>query len=172
MIAFAVVCLLPLRAVDALAVLVSWPARYAGRFMEEWRKDDAGSAAGSTVAMAVGTGAVLAVVGWQLELPGAVGACGAAALVLVGVTLARVKRGAHLEARPTLVAAMLAGGVLWLAIALSPVRWDYYRYLGGDLMRRGEPGAALGIYLMGERFAPPGESRQDKIDELKRQLGE
>jgi hypothetical protein len=122
--------------------------------------------------MALGAAGVLAVVGWQLELPGAAGACGAAAAVLLGVTLAKVKVGAHLDARPTLVAAMLASGVLWLAIALSPVRWDYYRYLGGDLMRRGDPRDALQIYLTGERFAPPGESRQDKIDELKRQLGE
>jgi hypothetical protein len=170
MIAFAVVCLLPLRAVDALAVLASWPARYATRFMEDWQREDASSGASSTLAMAVGAASVLGVVAWQIGLPGAPGACGAAALALVGVTLAKVKRGAHLEARPTLIAGMLAGGVLWLAIALSPVRWDYYRYLGGDLMRRGESEAALEVYLKGERFAPTGESRQDKIDELRRLL--
>jgi hypothetical protein len=50
------------------------------------------------------------------------------------------------------------------------VRWDFYRYLGGDLSRRGEEQAALEAYVRGERYAPPGESRINQIRELRRKL--
>ena len=56
-------------------------------------------------------------------------------------------------------------------IASSEVRWDYYRYLGGDLARRGESEAALSVYLKGERYAPKGQSRLKKIRKLQQQLG-
>jgi hypothetical protein len=72
--------------------------------------------------------------------------------------------------RSALCAAIAALG-MWAAIAQSPVRWDFYRYLGGDLSRRGELQAALDIYERGERYAPEGESRMNKINELRRKLG-
>jgi hypothetical protein len=60
---------------------------------------------------------------------------------------------------------------MWLAISSSNVRWDYYRYLGGDLLRRNELEAALRVYETGERYAPPGESRASQMEALRRQLG-
>jgi hypothetical protein len=90
-------------------------------------------------------------------------------VALVVVAFVCVRRG-H-DPRRHIVASAVAGMVMWLAIAASPVRWDFYRYLGGDLMRRDEPEAALEAYLRGERYAPPGKSRADKIEQLRERLG-
>jgi hypothetical protein len=60
---------------------------------------------------------------------------------------------------------------MWTAIAATDARWDYYRYLGGDLQRRGQSREALDAYLKGERYAPKGSSRRTKIRELQRELG-
>ena len=54
--------------------------------------------------------------------------------------------------------------------AASPVRWDYYRFRAGDLDKRGELKEALEAYEHGERYAPAGESRQPKIEQLRRKL--
>jgi hypothetical protein len=59
---------------------------------------------------------------------------------------------------------------MWIAIAQSPVRWDFYRYLGGDLARRGELRPALEAYRKGELYAPKGESRADKIEQIEQRL--
>jgi len=67
-------------------------------------------------------------------------------------------------------AAALATTGMWLAIALSPVRWDFYRFLGGDLKRRGETAAALAAYEHAEQYAPAGVSRRARIIELRKQL--
>ena len=61
--------------------------------------------------------------------------------------------------------------LMWIAIAASPVRWDYYRYRAGDLDKRGELEAALEAYEHGERYAPKGETRAGKIREIRRKLG-
>ena len=60
---------------------------------------------------------------------------------------------------------------MWGAIAASEARWDFYRFLGGDLYRRGQPEASLEAYLKGERYAPEGKTRKDKIRKIKRELG-
>ena len=56
---------------------------------------------------------------------------------------------------------------MWLAIAASPVRWDFYRYLGGDLSRRGELRAALDAYVRGERYAPRARAVRRRSRELR-----
>jgi hypothetical protein len=75
------------------------------------------------------------------------------------------------DPRAHVAATVVAAAVMWVAIAASPVRWDFYRYLGGDLARRDEPEGALAAYLHGERYAPPGQSRAEKIQKLRTQLG-
>jgi hypothetical protein len=65
----------------------------------------------------------------------------------------------------------VAAVLMLSAIAVTEVRWDYYRFLGGDLQRRGESRAALSAYLKGERYAPAGSSRRNKIRQLQRELG-
>ena len=68
------------------------------------------------------------------------------------------------------VAATVAAGCLWVAVASTDVRFDYYRYLGGDQYRRGELEAALATYQRGERYAKFGQSRKAKIEEIRRKL--
>ena len=36
---------------------------------------------------------------------------------------------------------------MYLAIMLGPARYEYYRFLGGDLRRRGEPALAPKIVM-------------------------
>jgi len=160
--------LLPLRAVDRLVTALTWPARWVARQAGELGDAAQVPLAGS-LGLALGGGALLLMVGKLIDLPGAVPACGIAAAALLVVTLVCARRGR--DPRGHIAASAVAGMAMWLAIASSPVRWDFYRYLGGDLMRRDEPEAALEAYLRGERYAPPGKSRADKIEQLRERLG-
>ena len=84
----------------------------------------------------------------------------------VAVLSSRKRAPAHLA-----LGVGAAAVLMWVAIARSEVRWDFYRFLGGDLQRRGEKQAALEAYVRGERYAPPGSSRRDKIKQLQSELG-
>jgi len=120
-------------------------------------------------------GGTLAAVGAMLDLPGAFSAmcCAVLALCLmVGLAQFRGRAGASHAARNWALTVGFSGLCMWAAIAASEVRWDYYRFLGGDLQRRGETRAALHAYLVGERYAPKGQSRRNRIRELQRQLAE
>lgn len=107
----------------------------------------------------------------MLDLPGAFGAMILAALSLCAMVALAHVRGRAREARGWALTLGFSGLAMWAAIAVSEVRWDYYRYLGGDLQRRGENAAALHAYLVGEHYAPKGHSRRNRIRELQRQLG-
>jgi hypothetical protein len=161
--------LLPLAAVDRLNTVFTWPARRVARLA-----GDFGNAArvprGESLGFALGGGALLVLIGQLLDLPGAVAACAVASVVLCAVAFWGVRRGR--DPRRLIASSVVAGAAMWLAIAASPVRWDFYRYLGGDLMRRDEPEGALEAYLRGERYAPPGKSRADKIKQLRERLGQ
>jgi hypothetical protein len=161
--------LLPLAVVDRLATVFTWPERWLLRTAREWEQQSPPTGLVS-VLLALGCAGLLALVGRLLDLPGATEACAAAGAVLLAVTLlARVRPRAR-DPRPYALATIAAAAGMWAAIAASPVRWDFYRYLGGDLSRRGELEAALQIYERGERYAPPGQTRRDKIEQLKRKL--
>jgi hypothetical protein len=172
MILLACVFLLPGRIVELLGGLVIWPARFAAAQLVDWHDDD-GSAAHSlpTLGLSAAIAVVLGLVGRMLDLPGAQTACLLAAVALLGLTTWAVWRGRAAQLRTLILGTGIAALLMWGAIARSDVRWDFYRYLGGDLKRRGQPEAALDAYRKGERYAPSGQSRRDKIDELERQLG-
>ncbi len=162
--------LLPGQAVDRLATLITWPARF---FATQLELEQAPTQQGArqTFGMALGTALVLAAVGHMLDLPGAQAACVIAAGALIALALFATARKQLAELRSAVISSAVAAALMWAAIAVSPVRWDFYRYLGGDLRRRHQPEAALTAYEKGERYAPKGDSRQDKINELKLQLG-
>jgi hypothetical protein len=46
------------------------------------------------------------------------------------------------------------------------VHYDFYRFLGGDLVRRGEPIEALDAYGLANTWAPDGEGRQSKVRKI------
>jgi hypothetical protein len=161
--------LLPLPVVDRLATVFTWPSRWLLRQARDWERQSPPRGLTSGL-LALGSALLLVLIGRMLDLPGATEACAVAGLVLLAVTAyARLGPRPH-DARPYAVATTIAAAGMWLAIAASPVRWDFYRYLGGDLNRRGELEAALQVYERGERYAPAGQSRRDKIEQIKRQL--
>ena len=171
MLLLAVCFLLPLRVVERLVTVFTWPARFLLRHAEEWRRQSVPTA-GASVALAGACALILAAMGKMLDLPGAMAACAIAGGALVAVTALALRRGVSAgDPRRYAVATAIAAAGMWGAIAVSPVRWDFYRYLGGDLKRRGELEAALEAYVRGERYAPAGESRGDKIAEIRELLG-
>jgi hypothetical protein len=161
--------LLPLSIVDRLATLFSWPAGWLDRRAAAWEQNRRRARVYGLGGL-VATTALLLVAGSRLDLPGALAACGVAASALTAVSLGAWLVRPSLDPRRWAAATALAAAGMWLAIVLSPVRWDFYRYLGGDLRRRGEPAAALAAYEHAEQYAPPGASRKSRIVELREQL--
>jgi hypothetical protein len=155
--------LLPLGAVDALARVFSLPARTLQAFMVEWEQETLPPA--GQLALAAGAAVVVAGAGHLLDLPGAQTATLLAGAVVVALAVAAVMRGR--DPRRGVTAVTAAAITMWLAIVSSDVRWEYYRYAGGDHYRRSEYAEALRDYVKGERYAPEGETRQPRIDKLR-----
>ncbi len=65
-------------------------------------------------------------------------------------------------ARPWIAATGLAVLTMWMAIASTDVRYDFYRFVGGDARRRGDVAAALEAYTKADRYAPEGKSRRGR----------
>ncbi|MDH5674099.1 MAG: hypothetical protein OEZ06_18230 [Myxococcales bacterium] len=167
MLALACTFLLPLSAVERLASVLTWPARLAEGFFAEWQRESPADP-GARVIVALASAAVLFGAARLIDLPGAYWASGVASVA--GFFMALASRPAQ-DPRPALLSLSLAAIAMWAAIAMSPVRWEYYRFTGGDHYRRGELQAALENYVKGERYAPEGESRRDKIERIRRTLG-
>jgi hypothetical protein len=163
--------LLPLHMVDKLATVFTAPARFLTQTLSEWDADGAPSTAAS-VGIACGSAALLMLIGKLIDLPGALTACAVAGVALIGATAHAANQRAAGETRRYALAIAVAGFGMWFAIAASDVRFDFYRYLGGDLNRRGELQAALDAYVRGERYAPPDASRAKQIRELRAKLGQ
>jgi hypothetical protein len=113
---------------------------------------------------------VLAATAYTIDLPGALAAAGCAAVGLWLVVLRALHHKRTSDARRSALGLGFAALLMWSAITASSVRWEFYRYLGGDLQRRGELREALDAYVKGERYAPKGSSRRDKIQQLQREL--
>ena len=158
MLVLATVCLLPGAAVDVIARVVTKPARWlsdaALETGETGTGDDASeNPAAVTLGLAAAVAAVVYMAGDMVDLPGAIGAVSCAGAAMLTVVLAALARQQPLSPRPTIVALAAAGAVMWMSISYSDVRWDYYRFRGGDLMRRGQSLEALATYQRGERYA-------------------
>jgi hypothetical protein len=164
--------LLPARWIDTLATVLSWPATLIREQLADLLHPADGAATRRpTFALAGAAALTLVAVGKMLDLPGALAAGILAALATLAIAALASARGGALAVRPALLASAVAAALMWVSIANSEARWDFYRFLGGDLKRRGEPEAALEAYERGERFAPKGESRKDQIEALRKQLG-
>jgi hypothetical protein len=168
MLALACTFLLPGRAIQVLALAITVPARTIARFLAEGEPGKLPSRAETWLTCAAVSG-VLGAAAFLLDLPGAYAACAIAALGLWGYAISAKQRAPH--AAHIGLALGVAAVLMWTAISVTQVRWEYYRYLGGDLQRRGESRAALSAYLKGERYAPKGSSRKNKIRQLQRELG-
>ena len=118
----------------------------------------------------------LAALGQLTDLPGTRAGAIFVGLVLVAYAV-RARRGPVLDQEREqrslghmALAALLAGTTMLGVITPSEVRWDYYRFVGGEHRRRGEWAEALEAYEKATHYAPLGESRQARADEMRRRL--
>jgi hypothetical protein len=172
MMLFACAFLLPARVVDSLAMLLTLPASFVRTQLADLlASDPEKTGRGGTLAITAAVGVMLGLVGFQLDLPGAISASIAFAVVLAGAVVAISLREGPAAPRSLALGAGAAAVLMWVAIATSQARWDFYRFLGGDLKTRGEAAAALEAYERGERYAPKGQTRKSQIEALRKQLG-
>ena len=64
-------------------------------------------------------------------------------------------------------ASFVSSLVFLCSIQFSNLRFDYYRFAGGDFSRRLKYHDALEFYIKAEKYAPEGQSRQHKIDKIR-----
>lgn len=106
----------------------------------------------------------------NVDLPGVAVGVGCAVLLVCADPLRALRR----DARPAAITSVLlivTGSMLWFSVTNSSVRFDYYRFLGGDLRRRGDLDGALEAYVRANRYAPEGKDRKDKEEQLRKALG-
>jgi hypothetical protein len=160
MIALALVALTPAHWLAAAARVVTAPAR-----TRESGPFDRIPVLAPVLGLA-GAGAA-AWAGVDIDLPGAYPAAvavGLASLALGVATLLRpLERAAFGRACAALCIGMLA---CWASMTHGQERYDFYRFAGGDFRRRHEYQRALDDYREANRYAPPGESREDRVHEM------
>jgi hypothetical protein len=156
---------LPEAWLERAARALAWPARSLGAIAGRFDRREA-------VALAASTGAsAWAYAGVALDLPGAPGAAACAAcVVLMGAGASLARRDYLPSVRHGFACAAAAVACL-VAVSATSVRFDYYRYLGGDLERQDDLSGALSAFEKAERYAPAGKGRRAKIEELRRRLG-
>lgn len=166
MLALAACYLLPLPLLNAFSRLVTWPARRLDAWFERWPP----TTRITCIAAATVSCAILATAARAIDLPGAWASCICAGIALLAACAVWLVRRRGFDPRRYALATSVAALGMWLAIAAGPARWDFYRYLGGDLKRRGELDAALEAYERGEAHAPAGATRAKQIAEIRRAL--
>ena len=171
MLLFACCFLLPGPLIETLGQLVIRPAQLLQAQLGDLH-DAARERQAETWVAVLGSCGLLGGIAFLIDLPGAPLAATGAALVLIALGVQGLVRKRSASVRSAAIGAGVAATIMWSAISLSSVRWDFYRYLGGDLSRRGETQAALDAFLKGERYAPKGETRRNKIEQLRRKLAQ
>lgn len=167
-------CLGPAAIPRALLKPMSGLGRTLGKIVDELRREAAGPrGARLTIALAATVGGLHLYVGHALNLPGALAAGVALTIAASAWTLWRsLRRQQPADTIAPNLALLCAGLLLWGGVAASDVRFDFYRFLGGDRLRRGELREALAAYEQAERYAPPGKSRRPKINALRERIAQ
>jgi hypothetical protein len=93
---------------------------------------------------------------------GAVALCLAAAPWVFGAL-----GGERLRAAVTALVVLV---LVTVSLTQGRIHYDYFRFLGGDLTRRGEPVAALEAYGIANTWAPESEDRRAKAAKVRRSL--
>ncbi|MEM9191210.1 MAG: HTTM domain-containing protein [Myxococcota bacterium] len=200
MVLTAAICFLPGRALEGFGLLVTWPGRVLAAVFSvfDQREDETREKQKSAKAKSKTTGhgpyrsgeapkakeerspimvplsifalLILGIAGYQTDLPGSVAgtvACGLTLLVAVG---GLAYRRSERRARSWVVAASLGALVLWGSLAGSRLRFDFYRKLGGVHRRQLNYQLALDAYVKANRYAPEGEDRKEREEEMRRQV--
>jgi hypothetical protein len=169
MILLACCFLLPGPAVESLSLLITRPARLVSTQLADSFAADKPNPT-ETVLVVLGVCALLGAASFLIDLPGSRAMAIAGTVTLLALLISALRRESTAALRRIGLGVGCAATLMWAAIALSDVRWDFYRYLGGDLHRRGQLQAALEAYETGERYAPEGASRRDKIEQIRKRL--
>lgn len=176
MVAVALICLGPRAPVVWLSSGLAWLRRRACAPVVEWAgQGERPIFVGLPAALAAGVAVA------QVDLPGtgllAVGVgVGAAVWVFAAMWRGVPTRGVHGAL------ALVASGICMLGVVSSmQVRWDFYRYAGGDQNRRA-PGAetraervemledAAAYYRKANAYSPPDDDRREKLREVESKL--
>lgn len=112
----------------------------------------------------------------DLDLPGVKGAAIASGAVVTLVGAFAVLRARPTDAVRTTTAALVAACALRLAVTHGPVlgadasevRYDFYRFVGGDSRRRGDYDAARDAYAKARAYAPDRAARARMESRLER----
>lgn len=137
----------PASALRAVAHALTWPAR---RMRSTFRSltEIAGYAWGS-----VAIGAAAAIIGLErVDLPGSSAAGIVLAVALVAVGVRHLRTDQVDAARSFGIGLAVATLLAVVSLTYSDVRFDYYRYVGGDHRRRGETEEALEAYVKAQRY--------------------
>jgi hypothetical protein len=114
----------------------------------------------------------LVVSGIALDIPGALGASLVASALAVAWVAWLMHGGRAQHATRVGLSVLACALAMYLSIAQTTARFDYYRRAAGELSRMGELETALALYLKADAYAPPGHSRQKKIAEIRSKLAE
>lgn len=168
MLVAAFVFFLPTGAVAAFARAVTWPYRMA---LTALAGTEAPPALAQLLPLALGAALVIGLAGYSADLPGAfaVGVVAAVALLLATIFASSPARLA--AARTWIAASTLAALAMWASVAATDVRYEYYRFVGGDMRRRGDLEASLEAYVKANMYAPEDENRHRQEDDVRRRLG-
>lgn len=183
MILLALATFLPARMLSAFVLFVSWPVREVVEMASSSREPSPVH----TAALALVSAIVLVPVGMDLDLPGALAGSMVIALTLMGAALFGLMRSKWLEETRAAALALMIGAALvpfsirylggearttrdGQAAPTNDVRYDYYRFAGGDFRRRGEWARALDAYLKADEYAPEGQSRRAQADEMRARM--
>jgi hypothetical protein len=123
------------------------------------------------IAMSIAAAILLVLMGRLVDVPGAIPAMAIAAIALVAGTVWASLQPSVRRPIPYVVAAASGALLMWLSIGATEVRYDFYRFMGGDARRRGEIEVAIESYEKAARYAPHGKwtrKRQERLDELRR----
>ena len=129
MILLACTYLLPGRAIESLSQMVTRPAKFMASQLAE---PVAGSEVDRTLEtwlVVAAVGAVLFATSFLIDLPGARPTALLASLSLFVLTLYSLFRERTAVMRRVALGVGCAAALMWAAIAVSDVRWDFYRYL-------------------------------------------
>ena len=169
MIAIALVAFLPARWISLAAFALTLPLRTRPT---DW--SSASTLPRLVLALLAG-GAALVVMGQLADLPGAAPASFVLIAVLALVSLASfggalaplgvTRRDAFAYALATAIAGVVLSG--WVYV--SPARFDYYRFAGGDFRRRLDYDGSLHAYERARRYAPTDEQQRitNRVEEMR-----
>lgn len=168
MILLALATFLPARALGYLVLFSTMPIESLRRALETHRDN---GIAGAVLAM-LAAGALLGA-GTYADLPGATVSCTIVGLAtMAAAVVAMLRRRWFDEVRAAAIALLFGAAalVLMLPAPETDVRYDYWRFAGGDFRRRGEWALALEAYQHANRYAPEGQSRDAQIEQMRARI--